>query len=115
MFVSDAGDTSLPAGEIVDADEFVAANKAARAEGRREASYRPVHAYGNNAEALMAYSEGVIGLHAPIMLRVEKTINGEPAHKLVKTSVGRIISTSPSRRTSATWTARTRSTPSTPR
>ncbi len=90
VFVSDAGDTSLPAGEIVDADEFVAANKAAKAEGRREASYRPVHAYGNNAEALMAYSEGVIGLHAPIMLRVEKTINGEPAHKLVKTSVGRI-------------------------
>ena len=95
VFVSDAGDTSLPAGEIVDADEFVAANKAARAEGRREASYRPVHAYGNNAEALMAYSEGVIGLHAPIMLRVEKTINGEPAHKLVKTSVGRIIFNEP--------------------
>ena len=95
VFVSDAGDTSLPAGEIVDADEFVAANKAAKAEGRREASYRPVHAYGNNAEALMAYSEGVIGLHAPIMLRVEKTINGEPAHKLVKTSVGRIIFNEP--------------------
>ena len=43
----------------------------------------------------MAYSEHVIGLHAPILLRVEKTINGEPAHKLVRTSVGRIIFNEP--------------------
>ena len=95
VFVSDAGDTDLPAGEIVDADDFVAANKAAKAEGKREASYRPLHAYSTSAEALMAYSDGVIGLHAPIMLRVEKTINGEPAHKLVQTSVGRIIFNEP--------------------
>ena len=95
VFVSDAGDTGLPAGEVVDADDFVAANKAAKAEGKREAGYRPIHAYGTSAEALMAYSEGIIGLHAPIMLRVEKTINGEPAHKLVRTSVGRIIFNEP--------------------
>ena len=95
VFVSDAGDTDLPAGEIVDADDFVAANKAAKAEGKREASYKPIHAYSTSAEALMAYSDGVIGLHAPIMLRVEKTINGEPAHKLVQTSVGRIIFNEP--------------------
>ena len=95
VFVKDAGDTSLPAGEVVDADDFVAANKAVKAEGKREAEYRPIHAYGTSAEALMAYSEGIIGLHAPIMLRVEKTINGEPAHKLVQTSVGRIIFNEP--------------------
>ena len=95
VFVSDAGETGLPAGEIVDADDFVAANKAAKAEGRREASYRPLHSYTTSAEALMAYSEHVVGLHAPIMLRVEKTINGEPAHKLVLTSVGRIIFNEP--------------------
>ena len=95
VFVSDAGETGLPAGEIVDADDFVAANKAAKAEGRREASYRPLHSYATSAEALMAYSEHVVGLHAPIMLRVEKTINGEPAHKLVLTSVGRIIFNEP--------------------
>ena len=95
VFVTDAGDTELPAGEIVDADDFVAANKAAKAEGKREAEYRPIHAYSTAAEALMAYSEHIIGLHAPIMLRVEKTINGEPAHKLVKTSVGRIIFNEP--------------------
>ena len=95
VFVSDAGETGLPAGEIVDADDFVAANKAAKAEGRREASYRPLHSYTTSAEALMAYSEHVVGLHAPIMLRVEKTINGEPAHKLVQTSVGRIIFNEP--------------------
>ncbi len=95
VFVTDAGDTGLPAGEIVDADEFVAANKAARAAGKQEASYRPTKAYATSAEALMAYSEHVIGLHAPILLRVDKTINGEPAHKLVKTSVGRIIFNEP--------------------
>ncbi len=76
-------------------DDFVAANKAAKAEGKLEAEYRPIHAYGTSAEALMAYSEGIVGLHAPIMLRVEKTINGEPAHKLVRTSVGRIIFNEP--------------------
>ena len=95
VFVTDAGDTELPAGEIVDADDFVAANKAAKAEGKREASYRPIHAFSTSAEALMAYSEHIVGLHAPIMLRVEKTINGQPAHKLVKTSVGRIIFNEP--------------------
>ncbi len=95
VLVTDAGETALPAGEVVDADEFVAANKAAKAEGKKEAAYRPTRAYTTAAEALMAYSEGIIGLHAPIMLRVEKTINGEPAHKLVKTSVGRIIFNEP--------------------
>ena len=99
----------------MDADDFVAANKAAKAEGKREASYRPLHAYSTSAEALMAYSDGVIGLHAPIMLRVEKTINGEPAHKLVQTSVGRIIFNEPYRRTSATLTAAIPSTPLTRR
>ena len=95
VLVTDAGETALPAGEVVDADEFVAANRAAKAEGKKEAAYRPTRAYTTAAEALMAYSEGIIGLHAPIMLRVEKTINGEPAHKLVKTSVGRIIFNEP--------------------
>ena len=38
VFVTDAGETALPAGEVVDADDFVAANKAARAEGKREAA-----------------------------------------------------------------------------
>ncbi|MDR3644123.1 MAG: DNA-directed RNA polymerase subunit beta', partial [Clostridia bacterium] len=42
-------------------------------------------------EALMAYSEGVIGLHATIRVRVFKEINGVMHEKLLKTTVGRMI------------------------
>ena len=58
VFVTDAGDTGLPVGEVVDADEFVAANKAAKKNGGREAEYRPLHAYVTSAEAIMAYNSG---------------------------------------------------------
>ena len=85
VYVTDAGDTSLPAGEIVDADEFVAANKAAKKEGKKEAEYRPLKAYGTSAEAIMAYNYGDIGIHAPILVRMEKTIDGVPAHRLIRT------------------------------
>ena len=35
VFVTDAGETGLTAGEVVDADDFVAANKAAKKEGKK--------------------------------------------------------------------------------
>ena len=54
VYVTDAGETGLPEGEVVDADEFVAANKAAKKEGKKEAEYRPLKAYGTSAEAIMA-------------------------------------------------------------
>ena len=95
VFVTDAGDTGLPVGEVVDADEFVAANKAAKKDGGREAEYRPLHAYVTSAEAIMAYNSGAIGLHAPILVRVEKTVDGVPAHRLIRTTVGRIIFNEP--------------------
>ena len=115
VFVTDAGETGLPAGEVVDADEFVAANKAAKKEGKKEAEYRPLKSYVTPAEAIMAYNYGDIGIHAPILVRVEKTIDGVPAHKLIRTSVGRIIFNEPIPRTWAMWTAATRSMPSTTR
>ena len=80
---------------MVDADDFVAANKAAKADGGREAAYRPLHAYDTSAEAIMAYNSGAIGLHAPILVRVEKTVDGVPAHRLIRTTVGRIIFNEP--------------------
>ena len=95
VYVTDAGETGLPEGEVVDADEFVAANKAAKKEGKKEAEYRPLKAYGTSAEAIMAYNYGDIGIHAPILVRVEKTIDGEPAHRLIRTTVGRIIFNEP--------------------
>ncbi len=95
VYVTDAGETGLPEGEVVDADEFVAANKAAKKEGKKEAEYRPLKAYGTSAEAIMAYNYGDIGIHAPILVRVEKTIDGVPAHRLIRTTVGRIIFNEP--------------------
>ena len=95
VFVTDAGETGLTAGEVVDADDFVAANKAAKKEGKKEAEYKPLKAYATPAEAIMAYNYGDIGIHAPILVRVEKTIDGVPAHRVIQTTVGRIIFNEP--------------------
>ena len=42
-------------------------------------------------EALMAYDQKVVGLHAPIKLRVTKEIDGKKVSKIIDTTVGRII------------------------
>ena len=122
VYVSDAGDTELTAGEIIDADDYMAANlpiakynteadesykllkKEARESGAPEpskpvyktfASYRPTHYYATVNEAIMAYHDGAIGLHAPILVRVSKTINGAPETRMIETTVGRIIYNEP--------------------
>jgi len=46
-------------------------------------------------EAIMAYSEGVVGIHAPIKVRVKKEINGETGTRIIATTVGRIIFNEP--------------------
>jgi len=95
VFVSDAGETDLPTGEVVDGDDFVAANAAAKASGKREASYKPVHIFSSVNEALMAYSDGTIGLHAPISVRVTRVVDGQTRSKVVEATVGRIIFNEP--------------------
>ena len=42
-------------------------------------------------EALMAYSEGVVSIHAPIKVRISKDIGGRTVSKLIECTVGRII------------------------
>ncbi|MCX7714629.1 MAG: DNA-directed RNA polymerase subunit beta' [Clostridia bacterium] len=42
-------------------------------------------------EALLAYDNGAVGLHAPIKVRVEKMIDGKRQSKLIDATVGRII------------------------
>jgi len=42
-------------------------------------------------EALMAYDNGVVGLHAPIKVRVTKEVNGEKKSKIIDATVGRLI------------------------
>ncbi|MCC8356800.1 MAG: DNA-directed RNA polymerase subunit beta' [Oscillospiraceae bacterium] len=51
--------------------------------------------FANPAEALMAYSEHVVGIHSPIRVRFTKTIDGETRSELVDTTVGRIIFNEP--------------------
>ncbi len=42
-------------------------------------------------EALMAYANGEVGLHAKVFIRMFKEIDGELKHKKVETTVGRVI------------------------
>jgi len=95
VVVTDAGDTGLPVGEIVDADLFLEANKKAKAEKKAEAKFRPVHSYSSPEEAIAAYADGAIGLHAPIMVRYGKEINGKMEYRLINATVGRLIYNEP--------------------
>ncbi len=49
------------------------------------------HAFSDVDEAMLAYDAGIVTLHTPIRVRLYKEINGEMRHKLVKTTVGRLI------------------------
>ena len=91
VFVEDAGDTALMTGDVVDGDEFVAAEEAAKAAGGKLPVYRPVLRYRDSNEAVMAYSQGEVGLHAPILVRVTKIIDGVERSKVIESTVGRII------------------------
>ncbi|MEG0229961.1 MAG: DNA-directed RNA polymerase subunit beta', partial [Oscillospiraceae bacterium] len=51
--------------------------------------------FRNFDEALMAYNEHAVGLHAPIKVRVEKEISGRRVSKLIDATVGRIIFNQP--------------------
>ncbi|MGN0625230.1 MAG: DNA-directed RNA polymerase subunit beta', partial [Oscillospiraceae bacterium] len=46
-------------------------------------------------EAMMAYNEGVIGLHAKIKVRRTKVIDGETYSQIIETTMGRIIFNDP--------------------
>ena len=95
VFVTDAGDTGLPVGQIVDADEFVAANKKAKKEGTAPAAFRPVLNYSSVEEAIAAYADGDVGLHAPIRVRYSKEIDGEVRTQIIDATVGRLIYNEP--------------------
>ena len=95
VYVTDAGDTNLPVDEIVDADEFLAANKAASSVGKAIAKFRPIHNYSSTEEAIAAYADGAVGLHAPIRVRYGKEINGKMEYKIIDATVGRLIYNEP--------------------
>ena len=95
VFVTNAGDTGLPVNEIVDGDEFVAANKRVSAEGGAIAQFRPIHNYSSVEEAIAAYAAGDVGLHAPIRVRYGKDVNGVMEYRIIDATVGRLIYNEP--------------------
>ena len=51
--------------------------------------------FRNPEEALMAYADGVIGIHAKVYIRVEGMFNGEKVTRMLHTTIGRYIFNSP--------------------
>ncbi len=49
------------------------------------------HVYKDENEAVMAYDEGDLGLHAPIKIRMTKVVDGKEYTALVSTTLGRVI------------------------
>ena len=47
--------------------------------------------FGSLDEAVMAYDEGVVGLHAKIRIKLIKVIDGQPKSKIIETTVGKMI------------------------
>jgi DNA-directed RNA polymerase subunit beta' len=47
--------------------------------------------FASPEEAIMAYDEGYVGLHARIKVRVTREIGGKPASKVIDATVGKII------------------------
>ena len=95
VVIQDPGDTQWTKDQLVDADEFLAANKALKAEGKREATFRPKHAYSSVDEAIAAYTSGDVGLHAPILVRYSKEVEGQMRYRLINATVGRLIFNEP--------------------
>ena len=95
LLVTDPGDTGFEPNSVVDGDEIYTANQKAAEEHTKPCSYRSLLCYHDANEAIMAYNEGAVGLHAPIRLRVAKTIDGVEVKRVIDTTVGRIIFNEP--------------------
>ena len=95
VIVTDAGDTGLPVGQLVDADDFLAANERAKAAGLKEATFMPKLAYSSVDEAIAAYASGDVSLHAPIRVRFGKEIDGKVEYRIINATVGRLIYNEP--------------------
>ena len=50
-----------------------------------------LHVFSNDIEARLAYDEGELELHVPILVRREAEVDGVVRHKLVRTTVGRLL------------------------
>ena len=95
VFITDAGETELPVEQLVDADEFLAANAKAKAEGKAVATFRPKLNYSSVDEAIAAYADGDVDLHAPIRVRYGREVDGQMCYSIIDATVGRLIYNEP--------------------
>ena len=56
-----------------------------------EKAMEVLKSYYSDGEARLAYDEGELELHEPILVRREATLDGVTTHKMVRTTVGRLI------------------------
>ncbi|HEY9059155.1 MAG TPA: DNA-directed RNA polymerase subunit beta' [Pseudobacteroides sp.] len=47
--------------------------------------------FGSPEEAIMAYDNGFLGLHAPIKVRMKRDIRGESCYRIINATAGRLI------------------------
>ncbi len=95
VFVTDAGETDLPVNQLVVTEDFLAANKKAAAEGKKIAQFRPKLNYSSVDEAIAAYADGNVGLHAPIRVRHGREVDGQMRYSIIDATVGRLIYNEP--------------------
>ncbi len=95
VVIVNPGDSQWEAETLVDADEFLAVNKALKAEGKQQATFRPKHAFSSMDEAIASYADGNIGLHAPILVRMGREVDGEMTYRIITATVGRLIYNEP--------------------
>ena len=92
---------ALEAGTLCESDHIwvetperllpTSAYEARRVSGTGELPKEVLHAFASPEEARLAYDEGQLELHVPILVRMTATVDGETRHKLVRTTVGRLI------------------------
>jgi len=98
----DAVRTALKAGEITEdsyiwvknpdsKDDIPTYAGAAAETPSGELPQEILHAFSSDGEARLAYDEGVLDLHVPIMVRRTAVIDGVERHKMIRTTVGRLI------------------------
>ena len=106
--ITDSGDSEFKVGDkvtyLTDSDTgraLVKVNAELKAQGKKEAQFTEEgcfpgevgegKAFSSYNEAIMAYDEGAVGLHAPIKVVVSKEIDGKTEDGIIDATVGRLI------------------------
>ena len=106
--ITDSGDSEFKVGDkvtyLTDSDTgraLIKVNAELKAQGKKEAQFTEEgcfpgevgegKAFSSYNEAIMAYDEGAVGLHAPIKVVVSKEIDGKTEEGIIDATVGRLI------------------------